>query len=300
VQNTEQIQQSTRYDLAKIDKSQYTKEQWKAIKETRRREKALDKLAKLDQESGRLDEAYSDNPLVKDKNYILCLKHGTKYSADYVNRLYNGVNRHCTLDFEFVCLTDDPRGINENVKILSLPGGIAGWWCKPYMFSKDLPLKGIVLYMDLDVVIAGNIDKLFTYQPNHWCIVRDFTRAMRSNWPKYNSSVLRFKVGELDFVWDDYIKDPIAVQKKFFGDQDYLYDATYRRKGAMLYPDSWILSWKWEVRKDRAFAPNGRKGQRKLKTIEDVTPRIECCVTVFHGDPNPELCEDPWVIDNWK
>jgi hypothetical protein len=68
----------------------------------------------------------------------------------------------------------------------------------------------------------------------------------------------------------------------------------------MLYPDSWILSWKWEVRKDRAFAPNGRKGQRKLKTIEDVTPRIECCVTVFHGDPNPELCEDPWVIDNWK
>jgi len=300
VQNTEQIQQSTRYDLAKIDKSQYTKEQWKAIKETRKREKALDKLAKLDQESERLEEAYSDNPLIKDKNYILCLKHGTKYSADYVNKLYNGVKRHCTLDFEFVCLTDDPRGINENVKILPLPGGISGWWCKPYMFSKDLPLKGIVLYMDLDVVIANNIDKLFTYEPNRWCTIRDFTRAMRPKWHKYNSSIVRYRVGELDFVWTEYQKDRINIEKRLHGDQDWLYEVTHAKKAAMLYPDSWIQSWKWEVRKSKEFAPGGIRGKRRLRIIEHCKPRVECCVCVFHGDPNPENCNDPWVIDNWK
>mgnify|MGYP000397794461 CR=1 FL=1 len=177
--------------MAKIDKSQYTKEQWRAIKEQRRREKALNQLAKLDQDAGRLEESYSDNPLIKDKNYILCLKHGTKYSSDYVNKLYNGVKRHCTLDFEMVCLTDDPRGIHQDIKILRLPGGIAGWWCKPYMFSKDLPLKGVVLYMDLDVVIADNIDKLFTWQPDHWCTLRDFTRAMQPNWKKFSISEMR-------------------------------------------------------------------------------------------------------------
>ena len=168
--------------MAKVDKSQYTKEEWRRIKEERRRIKALDKIVKIDQEQGRYEESYSDNPLIKDKYYVLCLKHGTKYSSDYVNTLYNMVQRHCTLDYEFVCLTDDPRGLNENIKILSLPGHLQGWWCKPYMFSKDLPLKGIVLYMDLDVVISDNIDKLFTYQPGHWCTLRDFTRAMRPKW----------------------------------------------------------------------------------------------------------------------
>ena len=234
------------------------------------------------------------------KYNILCLKHGTKYSSEYVNKLYRMVSRNCTLEFSFFCITDDPRGLDENINTIPTPPGLQGWWCKPYIFSADLPIEGTILYMDLDVVIAGNIDKLFTYQPNNWCTVRDFTRAMRPNWPKYNSSVVRFNAGDLDFVWQDFKDDPVTIQRKFFGDQDYLYDATYKKKAAMLYPDSWVLSWKWEVRKDKTFEPGGRKGFKKLKNIEHVTPRVECCVCVFHGDPNPELCEDPWVVDNWK
>ena len=74
----------------------------------------------------------------------MCLKHGTKYSSDYVNKLYNGVLRHCTIDFEMVCLTDDPRGLHPNIKVISLPAGLQGWWCKPYMYSKDLPINGVV------------------------------------------------------------------------------------------------------------------------------------------------------------
>jgi len=275
--------------MAKIDKSQYTKEEWRKVREERRQ-------AKLN-----LRQQKNQQPVVFDgeeKRYIMCLKHGPKYSADYVNKLYNGVKRHCSLDFTMVCLTDDPTNINPNIKIIPLPAGLKGWWCKPYMFS-DLPIRGTVLYLDLDVVVANNIDKLFTYQPNSWCTVRDFTRVMRPKWPKYNSSVVRFKVGQLLDVWEEYIQDPIKVQRQHFGDQDYLFAAT-RKKPAVLYPDSWVQSWKWEVRKDKTFAPGGTKGNRKLKKIESVSPRVECCVTVFHGDPNPDNCEDPWVIENWK
>ena len=39
-------------------------------------------------------------------NIILCMKWGTKYGAEYVNRLYNMVKRHLTLPFKMVCLTD--------------------------------------------------------------------------------------------------------------------------------------------------------------------------------------------------
>lgn len=274
--------------MAKIDKSQYSKAEWRQIKEQRR----LEKQKQLIENTG--VSPASENPY-----YFLCLKHGTKYNANYVNKLYNMVMRNTSLDIEFVCLTDDAKGIHDAVKIIPLPGGISGWWCKPYMFSNDLPINGTVLYMDLDVVIAGNIDKLYTWSPNNWCTVRDFTRAMRPKWQKYNSSVVRFKTGELDSVWQEFIKDPVAIQRKFFGDQDYLYEAT-RDKQAMLYPDSWIQSWKWEVRKSKDFKPGGVKGNRKFKSVEHVEPRIECCVCVFHGDPNPHNCEDPWVVDNWK
>jgi len=271
--------------MAKVDKSQYNKEQAAAVMAARRAEK-----------QSKIKTPALENP---NSYTILCLKHGTKYSATYVNTLYNMCKRNCTLDFDFVCLTDDPKGIDSNIKILGLPDYLSGWWCKPYIFSNELDLSGTILYMDLDVVLSGNIDKLFAYQPGHWCTIKDFTRVMRSNWKKYNSSIIRFTPGQLDFVWENFKKDRIAIQRKFFGDQDYLYDITANKKAAMLYPDSWIQSWKWEVRKSKELQP-GKKGFRKLKYVEDVVPRIECCVCVFHGDPNPEHCEDPWVIDNWK
>lgn len=269
-------------------------------KEQRKSRKALEKLAKLDQELGLYDIPYNANPLIKDKYYVLCLKHGTKYSADYVNRLYNMVKRHCTLDIEFVCLTDDRQGINPNIMILPLPEYLTGWWCKPYMFSNDLPLKGTVLYMDLDVVIADNIDKLFTFEPDRWCTIRDFTRKMRPMWQKYNSSVVRFKTGQLDCYWQKFKADHENVQRAFFGDQDWLYAVTEKEQPAALYPDNWIMSWKWEIRQSRDLQPGGIRGSRKLRTIEHVKPPKECCITVFHGDPNPEHCLDPWVVDNWK
>lgn len=276
--------------MAKIDKSQYTKEEWHSIRDNRREQKRLSKIVPV---------PVPEIKEGKEKYYVLCLKHGKKYSSNYVNRLNNMVKRHCTLPFTFVCLTEDTTGLDQDIYTIPLPKNVAGWWCKPYMFTKDLSIKGTILYMDLDVVISGNIDKLFTYQPNAWCTIRDFTRAMRPGWPKYNSSIVRFKTGQLDFLWENFKTNQKEIQRAHFGDQDYLYAET-RKTPAVLYPDSWVQSWKWEVRKSREFAPGGVKGRRKFLQVENVKPRIECCVCVFHGDPNPELCDDPWVVENWK
>jgi hypothetical protein len=274
--------------MAKIDKDLYSKEQWKLIREQRRKEKEKEKIQE------------QVAPVSIDKNtkrYVLCLKHGDKYSSEYVNILKRMVNRHLTLDYEFVCLTDNSKGLDNDIRVINLPPGLTGWWCKPYMFSRDLPLDGTVLYMDLDVVIAGNLDKLFTWEEQHWCIIRDFTKVMRPKWDRYNSSVIRFRTGQLEHIWKNFAKNRDQIMRRHHGDQDWIYEAD---KTAKLWPDSWIQSWKWQVRKDRTFAPGGVKGNRKLKTIEKVRPSIECCITVFHGDPNPHNCEDPWVVENWK
>ena len=51
---------------------------------------------------------------------VLCMKWGTKYSADYVNTLYSMVARNMSIDFRFVCLTEDGAGLHEKVEVFPL------------------------------------------------------------------------------------------------------------------------------------------------------------------------------------
>jgi hypothetical protein len=288
VQNTEQTQRYTRLNLVKKYLEGETKEERKTRKALEKVQKSVEDVQILPQKS------------VSNKYYVLCLKHGTKYSSKYVNTLYSMVKRHCTLDVEMVCLTDDITGIDPAVKTLKLPEYLQGWWCKPYMFSNELPMHGTILYIDLDVVISDNIDKLFTYQSDKWCTIRDFTRKMRPTWEKYNSSVIKFNSGQLNKYWEAFRDDRKAIERKYHGDQDWLWNVTSGTEPAVLYPDNWIMSWKWEIRKNKDLNYKQPKGTRTLRTIENVVPPKDCAICVFHGDPNPEHCNDPWVIENWR
>jgi hypothetical protein len=76
-------------------------------------------------------------------NYVVCLKYGNKYSAEYVNKLYSMVKRNLTIPFEFVCFTENSEGIDSEIRIESLKvqSGITGWWYKPMFFDKQFPLR---------------------------------------------------------------------------------------------------------------------------------------------------------------
>jgi len=260
--------------MAKIDKSKYTKEEYKKLKQASRAKNT-------------------------DVN-ILCVKHGVKYPAEYVNTLYSMCKRHCSLDFNFYCLTDDAKGLDKNIQIKNLPNTLAGWWSKMYMFANKLDIKGQILYMDLDVVLANNIDHLFGYKRENWVIIRDFLRNQNKTWQKYNSSVIRFSAGTLDKMWQDFTQSQADIQRRFRGDQDYIYYWAQHNTPAVFFPDEWIKSWKWEIRSSRQWADGGKVGNRTFKTIENVVPPKDCCITVFHGDPNPSNCKDPFVVDNWR
>ena len=52
---------------------------------------------------------------------IICIKWGTKYGADYVNKLYGMVSRNITPPFRFVCFTDNTDGILPEVECQDLP-----------------------------------------------------------------------------------------------------------------------------------------------------------------------------------
>ena len=173
---------------------------------------------------------------------------------------------------------------------------IQGWWNKLYVFNKDLNLKDNVIFLDLDLVIHDSIDKLWEYHPGSFIIIRDFTRHMNPNWKKYNSSVFKFNPKNHYSLWDDFEKNYKIIISKNYGDQDYLFNILNGQ--GKYWPDSWIKSYKWEMREKQDLAVIN--GKRNFTTVKHPIIYPESCISVFHGDPNPHVVKDPWVIENWK
>ena len=261
--------------------------------------------------------------LEKMKKYV-CLKHGNKYSGEYVNKLYRMCKKHTTLPFEFVCITERAEGLDPDIQIYPCPDwGVAGerksWWYKVMLFEPRFQeaMGDEFIFFDLDVVIFNDIDRLWTYKPGQFVVIQDFNRCRIKNWHVRNSSVMKFHVGCENQVWHEFAKNKSAVINRMHGDQDWV---TKCLPNSEMWPKSWVMSYKWEmgvhVRKpefgqrhhiidNRTIVENTlviKNGvKQNVTTYKKPSITEETCVAVFHGRPNPEQCmEDPLVGDNWQ
>ena len=102
------------------------------------------------------------------KNFA-CVCYGDKYSLEYVQKLYNMVQRHSTYLHNFYCFTDhtNPEQVIKqphHINFRKFPlHDLQGWWNKMQLFHPNNGLTGDTLYMDLDVVILENIDDFFNH-----------------------------------------------------------------------------------------------------------------------------------------
>ena len=219
------------------------------------------------------------------QRHILCMKWGTKYGPEYVNRLYAMVRRHLSGDFSFVCLTDDPAGIRAEVQCLPIPplnlqlqpGQRDGAWKKLTTFAADLHgLSGTALFLDLDVVIVGALDGFFT-QPGDFLIIHDYPRFWRLG-PRIvgNSSVYRFTLGAHADLLEYFRKHMDEVQRKHRNEQHYLSHFLYRQGKLGYWPQGWCPSFKYDCipawPANRWRAPSVPDGAR---------------IIIFHGEINP-------------
>ena len=236
---------------------------------------------------------------------FVCVKWGTKYPADYVNRLYNMISRQMQADFVLYCLTDNGEGLHPNIKVLPIiDNSLAGWWHKLSLFKADFfGLQGDLVFTDLDVVIVGKLDEFFTVSPGEFLITRDLATGA------YNSSVFRFRVGSQPQIWDSFLEKPDYVMANFKGDQDWITETV---EGAALWPAPWVVSFKKQCdsRISRSF---GRIGVllRKyglMRVTGEATIPDGARIIQFHGKPDPEDVIDgpydiyraaPWIRDYW-
>lgn len=193
---------------------------------------------------------------------VLCMKWGTLYGADDVNNLYRGVKRHLFRPFRFVCFTDDAAGLDAAINTLPLPdlglpaGNSDTRWRKLALFQKHLGgLSGTALFLDLDLVIVGDLDPFFDL-PGVVPIIRDddlfrpkVLRRVRPKRDRFlhmvgNTSVFRFEIGAHPEILDSYLDDPAAAARQYEHEQQMVSDLLDRRGKLSYWPRGWCISFK--------------------------------------------------------
>ena len=220
-------------------------------------------------------------------NTIVCLKHGTKYPAKYVNNLLHGVEKHTTIPFEFHCFTEENKGLDSSITIHGLPHKLPGpgWWQKLYMFSKEAELEGRVLYVDLDTLVTGNIDHIVQHNEG-FVVLEDFYKKLFPNVKHYDvgSGILSWTVGDHVPLWEEFIKNPADVVRKWHphGDQKWIQANQFPRLYWQdLYPNHFVS---FKVHCKKGLPDNAR-------------------LVSFHGSPSiPGAIKQGrvWIKEYWK
>jgi hypothetical protein len=165
---------------------------------------------------------------------IVCLKWGDLYGPSYVNKLFWGFKRNTTVPFDFHCFTEKPEEIHPDVFTHSLPHHLpgVGWWQKLYLFSKEIPVKGRIFYVDLDTLITGNVDDLISYDKGFVCLRDLFLARMSHNYrdkfgtakEAVGSGVLSWEAGRHSHLWESFMRNPIAAVRSLHphGDQKWI------------------------------------------------------------------------------
>ncbi|MDG4866953.1 hypothetical protein P8631_02935 [Guyparkeria sp. 1SP6A2] len=236
---------------------------------------------------------------------VVCMKWGDAYTANDVNVLYGMVARNITPPFRFACFTDDASGIRSEVECHELPEvnvpahRVHQAWRKLGTLTPDLGgMEGDALFLDLDIVIRDSLDPFFDH-PGDFCIIHNWTHPDRV---VGNSSVYRFKIGDLAWILDRYNEDPESIMAAYRNEQVYLTETLHETGYNMVYwPAEWCVSFKKHCMPPRLLAPFVPAKEPKAAKV-----------VVFHGHPKPDeairgewkgkwkwMRSTPWIARYW-
>ena len=245
---------------------------------------------------------------------VVCIRWGSTYGADYVNRLHRAVARNVGRPTRFVALTDPVAGLEPGIDArpippIRLPEGLKpGPWRKLALWAADDAgrlggLDGDLLFLDLDILVTGPLDPLFEHEPGKLVLLRNPTQGRREG--VGNSSVMRFRAGSAPHLVSDFEADPVAMSYRFDNEQIYVTKAS--GLPIAFWPETWCPSfkhdllapWPFYLLKPPALPPAAR-------------------VVVFTGHPRPDealrgvwptkwykrfyraIPPVPWVAEHWR
>ena len=203
---------------------------------------------------------------------VWCVRVGNKYPIGYVYALRDMVDKNLTIPYTFRCISDQ-----EIPGVFCVPPKLdhKSWWAK---FSLFPTVNSPSIYLDLDVVITGNIDYLADYTG---------TFSAAANWAQsgyggIQSSVMAWP-GNWSFPYDELMKVwpgettsdgyTILNGQKFWGDQEFLWE---------------LLGDKWQA------IPHVGSYKYHVRPTKKIPDWMKICV--FHGRPDPHEVQDKCIL----
>jgi hypothetical protein len=178
------------------------------------------------------------------------------YTADYVRRLGQMVDRWVDESHRFVCLTDQPSTVKDYVdRVIVLPAGeppADGYWSKVELFNPSHAFEDRVLYLDLDSLIVAPLGPIVRYpapfaltadalvdERKHLATDRYGRRLVR----RYNSSVMVWDAGvpeRLYTTWTPAEAERLSTDQDWIGEQ---------------WPDAAAMPYDWFPRISQVSPP---------------------------------------------
>lgn len=157
---------------------------------------------------------------------FITFKWGTKYPSFYVNRLYNSIRKTYSGLFDFYCITDDPSGlICKTIDINKFKYHNSSTFCiiKLELFSSTLGITGPKCYIDLDMLVLGDLAEYFDQYKftegrfiyNYWSDRERELYTFHRGECYMNSSLFTWNDGQLDFLFEFYEKNKQAIEYKY-------------------------------------------------------------------------------------
>lgn len=219
----------------------------------------------------------------------------SQFRGAHVNVLRRMVARNYRKPHDFVCVTDDPRGIETGIRIVPLwpdhgrlqnPMGRHQPSCyrrlKLFSAEAEQIIGKRFIALDLDIVVTGDLAPIFDRTEDFVMWGDTHPRTF------YNGSMMLMTAGARREVWDEF--DPATSPAKakaaghFGSDQGWI---SYRlgRGQAMWGQAEGIYSWRVHLVQGQKPLPENAR------------------VVIFHGkqDPwGPVAQRHAWVRENWR
>ena len=226
--------------------------------------------------------------------FLCVLRTSSTYGPEHVGRLRAAVARNCTLPHRFVALSD----VEVPCDRIPLQEPWPGWWSKIELFRPGVTdLEGTNIYIDLDVLVTGNLDRFASY-PHRFSMARDDRRPRRAN-----SSVMAW-TGDWSIIYTAMKRHALWNRFRFQVRSGYF---------TGWVGDQALIEWRLILarappdRIDTLF-PGCMKVFRRIPeadgVIDDTTMRDVLFVS-FHGAPgvpkpgSPELRDNVFVRRYW-
>ena len=217
---------------------------------------------------------------------VISILWGTLYSEEDVNRLFSMLQKNSSFPIRFHLFSDEALpNLHPDIVQVPEPSSSVSLAEKPFNYRKEACLCDDnlgnlmgqrVFFFDLDVLIMGNLDALFSYpQGEQFYIINDWNSKGDC---VGQATCYSFVVGTLGSIKKDFETNPDAVIQKFgTASQEFLSEKVIQLYGKLhFWPEAWFKSFRFHC------LPWGFL--RHFLTPSEPPPDTK--VLAFHGHPD--------------